>query len=122
MMRKLTVLCVLGTAAAVAGCQSAGPRTARLDRTGVEGSWISTDGVAVSSFNRGAFETVATDTGNKLADGSYVHISANTVQITVNSLIRQTTATVNCAQVSTNQLNCTAEGGQQFTLVRRTTG
>ncbi|MBZ0163954.1 MAG: hypothetical protein K8H74_14730 [Notoacmeibacter sp.] len=121
-MRKLMMICALGAAVSVAGCQSYGPRVARVAPTGFEGSWVSTDGVAISNFNSGAFETVATDTGNKLATGSYVHISANTVQITVNSLIRQTTATVNCAQVSTSQLNCTAEGGQQFTLVRRAAG
>lgn len=121
-MRKLMLFWLFGAAVSVAGCQSYGPRVARVAPTGVEGSWISTDGVAISNFNSGVFETVATDTGNQLATGRYVHISSNTVQITVNSLIRQTTATVNCAQVSVNQLNCTAEGGQQFSLVRRAAG
>ena len=78
--------------------------------------------MAFSNFNAGAFETVAADTGNQLATGSYSYTGDRSVAITVNSLIRQTTTRVNCALVSGSQLNCTAESGQQFTLVRRVTG
>lgn len=122
-MRKILTLAVIATATIVAGCQSGGPGPrARLQPTGVEGQWVSSDGVAYSNFNAGAFETLAADTGNKLADGSYTYSGDKSVAITVNSLIRQTTTRVNCSLVSSTQLNCTAEGGQQFTLVRRVTG
>ncbi len=80
----------------------------------VEGEWLSTDGVAVSRFSGGVFETVATDTGNKLADGSYRMADPRTVEITVMSLIRQTTTNVNCALASPNQLNCTSSTGQNL--------
>lgn len=114
----------IATVLALAGCQGMGSQSRQPSRpapSGVEGEWISTDGVAISRFSAGAFETLATDTGNKLADGSYRHLDQNTVTITVRSLIRQTTTQVNCALVSTTQLNCTGSGGQQFSLMRRPT-
>jgi hypothetical protein len=99
------------------GGQSLPPVTAAP--TGVEGEWLSSDGVAVSRFSGGIFETVATDTGNKLAEGSYRYVDQRTVEITVVSLIRQTTTAVNCAMATTSQLNCTSSAGQQFVLTRR---
>lgn len=84
-----------------------------------EGDWISTDGVAVSRFTNGFFETLATDTGNKLAEGNYNQLDNSTVTISVTSLIRQTTTQVNCALVTSTQLNCTSSTGQQFSLTKR---
>jgi len=109
----------------LAGCMGGGggaqqpPVTARP--TGVEGEWLSSDGVAISRFAGGVFETIATDTGNKLADGSYTYTDARSVTISVRSLIRQTTTAVNCALASPVQLNCTASNGSQFILTRRQT-
>lgn len=110
-------------AAALAGCQSAGPGPgsgpiARQPQ-GVEGEWLSTDGVAMSRFTAGAFETLAVDTGNKLATGSYRNVSPTLVEISVTSIIRQTTSTVNCSLVTPAQMNCTSSAGQQFVLVRK---
>lgn len=118
-------LCKVVAIAAVltlAGCQGMGsqPReAARPAPTGVEGEWISTDGVAVSRFSSGAFETLATDTGNKLAEGNYTQTGPSAVSISVTSLIRQTTTQVNCSMVTQTQLNCTSSAGSQFSLVRR---
>lgn len=84
-----------------------------------DGDWLSTDGVAYSRFNNGIFETLATDTGNRLAEGNYFQSAPNTVSISVTSLIRQTTTQVNCALVTQTQLNCTSSTGQQFSLIRR---
>lgn len=109
-----------GMAGVLAGCMGSGsgnPQQAAA--TGFEGEWLSTDGVAVSRFSGGAFQTTALDTGNKLADGSYQVVDARTVSISVRSLIRQTTTSVNCAMAATNQLNCTSSTGQQFVLTRR---
>ena len=64
------------------------------------------------------FTTNALDTGNKLADGTY-RVSGNMAEITVISLIRNTTTNVNCLLVSPNQMNCTSSTGQQFVLNRR---
>lgn len=111
---------------AVAGCQTGpGPSSpgpvARAPQ-GVEGEWVSTDGVAMSRFNAGAFETLAVDTGNKLATGTYTNISPTMVSISVTSIIRQTTSSVNCSLVTASQMNCTSSAGQQFVLVRKQPG
>ena len=69
-MNRIGVALVLGAAVIAAGCQSAfGPTVRRT--AGVEGNWVDTNGVGLSSFNGGAFTTVAADTGNKLSEGSY---------------------------------------------------
>jgi len=110
----------------LAGCQTGGPGPGSapiaVQPTGVEGEWLSTDGVAMSRFTGGVFETLAVDTGNKLATGSYRYSDAKTIAISVTSIIRQTTSSVNCALVTLQQLNCTSSGGQQFVLVRKQAG
>ncbi|MDH6233484.1 hypothetical protein M2281_004095 [Mesorhizobium soli] len=121
----ISVAAIAAAAAALAGCVGAGPDVINggpvgvAPRGGVEGEWLSTDGVAVSRFSGGAFETNALDTGNKLADGSYRMVDARNVEITMRSLIRQTTSNVNCALATANQLNCTSSSGQQFVMTRR---
>lgn len=124
MIAPRLVLCstALIALAALGGCQMVGSRPAPIAARpqGVEGSWQSTDGIAISRFSGGRFETTATDTGNKLAEGSYRHRDARTVEITVRSLIRQTVSNVNCSLVTPAQLNCTNSEGNQFVLVRRT--
>lgn len=126
----IRVTAAAAMAVALAACQSAGPPPMRggpagpstMPGSGFEGEWISTDGVAISRFTGGRFETLATDTGNKLAEGSYSQVDASTVSISVTSLIRQTTMQVNCALVTQTQLNCTSSTGSQFSLIRRSTG
>ena len=121
--RKLiSAAAIAAAAASLAGCVGSGPGVGgpiSVAPRGVEGEWMSTDGVAVSQFSGGAFQTNALDTGNKLADGSYRMADARTVEITVRSLIRQSTTNVNCALVTPNQLNRTSSNGQQFVLTRR---
>jgi hypothetical protein len=122
--RKTFAISPLVGVLALTGCQMSGPAPAPIARqpTGVEGEWLSTDGVAMSRFTGGAFETLAVDTGNKLATGSYRYADARTIEISVTSIIRQTTSSVNCALVTAQQLNCTSSGGQQFVLVRKQAG
>jgi hypothetical protein len=104
--------------AALAACQSAGPGGPGMAPTGVDGQWMSSDGVAVSTFSGGNFTTTAVDTGNKLAEGTYVVSGAN-VTINGTSVIRQTPVSFNCLMAGGRQLNCTSSSGQNFTLVRR---
>lgn len=126
---KIRAVAALAAMVAIAGCQNVGGpppvrgglSTPQPMQSGFEGDWISTDGVAISRFTNGFFETLATDTGNKLAEGNYTQVDASTVSISVTSLIRQTTTQVNCALVTATQLNCTSSAGQQFSLVRRAT-
>ena len=108
--------------AALAGCMSSGaggPPPMRATPTGVEGAWIDAQGTGLSTFSGGVFQTVATDTGQKLSDGSYVMTGPNAVEINGTSLIRQSPVSFNCLLISTSQLNCTSSGGQQFVLTRR---
>ena len=76
-------------------------------------------GTGLSTIAGGIFTTVATDTGQKLAEGSYMQTTQTSVQITGTSLIRQSPISFNCLLVSSSQLNCTSSGGQQFVLTRR---
>ena len=115
----------MGVAAAVAtmlaACTTSGPDHPPMAATqkGVEGSWIDAKGTGLSTFASGSFNTVATDTGQKLAEGSYTMTGATSVQINGTSLIRQTPVSFNCLMVSTSQLNCTSASGQNFVLTRR---
>lgn len=111
----------LAAVAMLAGCSITGPGgPPRVNQpAGVDGEWIGTDGVAVSTFNGGQFRSTATDTGELLATGNYRYVSQDLVEITINSIIRQTTSKANCAVASTRQLNCTSATGAQFVLVRR---
>jgi hypothetical protein len=106
----------------LAGCMTGGGGgggSARPVQTGVEGTWIDAQGTGLSTIAGGIFTTVATDTGQKLAEGSYMQTTQTSVQITGTSLIRQSPISFNCLLVSSSQLNCTSSGGQQFVLTRR---
>ena len=118
-MITLRVAACMSAMAMLAGCEITGPPISR-QLTGVEGEWVGTDGVAVSSFYDGRFRSSATDTGSLLATGSYRYIGQDLVEVTINSIIRQTTTKANCALVDRRQLNCTSQTGAQFTLIRRT--
>ncbi|AMS40962.1 hypothetical protein N7E70_009980 [Aminobacter sp. NyZ550] len=124
--RKIASAGVLALlAAAIAGCSTSGGGSSggggvRPAPTGVEGAWLDAKGTGLSTFAAGSFQTVATDTGQKLSDGTYILTGANSVQINGTSLIRQSPISFNCLLISANQLNCTSSAGQQFTLTRRT--
>lgn len=113
---------VAGLSVLLAGCMGGGGGgggSTRPVQTGVEGSWIDAQGTGLSTISGGVFTTVATDTGQKLAEGSYVLTNPTSVQISGTSLIRQSPISFNCLLVSTSQLNCTSSAGQQFVLTRR---
>ncbi|ESY67526.1 hypothetical protein LB577_07995 [Mesorhizobium sp. B283B1A] len=121
--RKFLSMGMAGAVASMlAACATSGPGEPPMAASpkGVEGSWIDAKGTGLSTFTAGKFATVATDTGQKLADGSYTMTGATSVQINGTSLIRQTGVSFNCLLVSTSQLNCTSSSGQNFVLTRRT--
>jgi hypothetical protein len=89
----LTGCMIIDTRPPIAVAGPATPQVAAAAPQGIEGEWISTDGVAVTQFTEGAFQTVALDTGKKLADGSYRMVGAQAAEIKMRSLIRQTGAT-----------------------------
>ncbi len=120
-MKPGQISTALVAVALAAGCSISGPGgPPRISQpTGVDGEWVGTDGVAISSFNDGQFRSTAADTGQLLAAGSYRYVSRNLVEVTIHSIIRRTASKANCAIVSNRQLNCTSATGAQFTLLRR---
>lgn len=119
-MKKLSIFLALGATAVLSGCMSTSPRPLPpIEQPAtVEGQWIDPNGI-VSSFENGTFTTRTTDTNQLLASGTYTHTSGKLVQINMTSLVRNTQSKVNCALVTPNQLNCTTEQGQQFSLARK---
>lgn len=122
--RKLvTAAVILVAAGALAACTTSPPPPpgagGGIARSGVEGSWVDAQGTGLSTFSGGVFQTVATDTGQKLSDGSYRMTGPTSVEISGTSLIRQSPISFNCLMISTSQLNCTSATGQNFVLTRR---
>ncbi|MBZ9893750.1 MULTISPECIES: hypothetical protein [unclassified Mesorhizobium] len=120
--RKILSMSVAAaTMVGLAACATSGPDEPSIGVApkGVEGSWIDAKGTGLSTFAGGTFTTVATDTGQKLSDGTYTMTGATSVEIHGTSLIRQTPVSFNCLLVSTSQLNCTSGSGQNFVLTRR---
>lgn len=110
--------------AAIAGCTTGpgpGPSGPIVSAPrGIEGSWIDQQGTGITNFTGGRFETYATDTGQKLSEGSYSMRDPMVAQITGFSLLQQKPVAFNCAVASPVQLNCTSATGQNFVLTRRT--
>ncbi|OHV68682.1 hypothetical protein LCM4577_05525 [Mesorhizobium sp. LCM 4577] len=119
--RKLLSAGAAASLLAAAACTTTGPSEPPPTAApkGVEGNWIDAKGTGLSTFAGGKFTTVATDTGQKLSEGSYTMTGATSVEIHGTSLIRQTPVSFNCLMVSTSQLNCTSASGQNFVLTRR---
>lgn len=119
-MKKLSVCIAFGAVGLLSACESAPQRALPpiQQATTVEGQWTDPNGI-VSTFQAGAFSTRTTDTNQLLASGSYASTGDKMVQINMTSLVRNTQSRVNCALVTANQLNCTTETGQQFSLARK---
>ncbi|UCI09164.1 hypothetical protein [Mesorhizobium sp. B1-1-8] len=119
--KVLSVGAAIALATLLAGCMTGGPEAPPMAAApkGVEGSWIDAKGTGLSTFKAGSFATVATDTGQKLSEGSYTMTGPTSVEIHGTSLIRQTPVSFNCLMISTSQLNCTSASGQNFVLTRR---
>lgn len=118
-----TIGIAAATAVVLAACTTGGPSaplSGNASPRGVEGSWIDAQGTGLSTLSGGSFRTVATDTGQKLSEGSYTVTGPTSVEINGTSLIRQSPISFNCLLVSTSQLNCTSASGQNFVLTRRT--
>lgn len=119
-MKKFAVPVLILTAA-LASCQSDGPRPlpeAPAAPASIDGTWADPNGL-MSTFSAGAFNTRTTDTNQLMASGTYVHTTGNLYEISLTSLVQNKQSKVNCALVSAAQLNCTADSGLKFILTRR---
>ena len=111
------------TATMLSGCIASGPSfrgggaTASRTPTFAEGNWQQ-GALASYIFGNGSFVGTATDTGNKVADGTYRYINSNTIQISSFSAVQQKTIVANCLLISGNTMNCTADSGTTFSLSR----
>ncbi len=122
-MKKSSICLALGASLMLSGCMSSpAPRSLppiqQQQQTSVEGQWIDPNGI-VSSFQAGTFTTRTTDTNQLLASGTYTSKAPTMVEINMTSLVRNTQSRVNCALVTSNQLNCTTDSGAQFSLARK---
>lgn len=124
MKQKLRLMAAAAGLAVLAGCQtgapprSDSPPVARLP-SGVEGEWVGTDGVAVSSLRGGTFTSRSATTGEQLTRGSYVHRDPRTIELSFFSLRTERTTSAACLLVSPSQMNCTLADGNNFVLQRR---
>lgn len=85
----------------------------------IEGTWTDPNGL-ISTFQAGNFNTRTTDTNQLLASGTYVKASGNNLYaINMVSHVQNKQSKVNCAMISPQQLNCTADSGAQFSLARK---
>jgi hypothetical protein len=105
--------------AALAACQSAGPGGSPIAPSGVDGEWMSADGVAISSLNGGKFSSRIVATGETVTTGTYTMRDARTIDLDFFSVKSQQNTKATCMLVSSNQMNCTLAAGTNFTLVRR---
>lgn len=121
-MKIKTSILLLATAAALSACQSSpGPRPLPTIASAptVDGTWSDPNGL-ISTFSAGKFDTRTTDGSNAvLASGTYITQPNGVVEISLFSNLKKTTSRVNCSLAGTNQLNCTADSGTQFSLARR---
>ena len=119
-MKKLVIPALFATAM-LASCQSETTRPLPENNNtpvSIEGTWSDPNGL-ISTFSAGNFNTRTTDTNQLLATGNYINASTNLYSINLTSLVQNKQSKVNCALVSPNQLNCTADSGTQFTLTRK---
>ena len=86
----------------------------------VEGNWAPSSGVAIATFQNGAFINRAVDTGQPFtAGGRYAYAGPDRVAISYTSLVRQTQVNVDCLVVNPAQMDCATADGNQFSLFRR---
>lgn len=118
---KLYALAAIAAAAALSSCatEQSRPLPTAPQPVTIEGAWTDPNGL-LSTFQAGNFNTRTTDTNQLLASGTYVKGQGpNLYEISLTSHVQNKQSRVNCALISPQQLNCTADSGAQFTLTRR---
>lgn len=112
----------IAATAALAACTTIGSGPIEPPKPkGIDGEWVDSRGINTATFANGTFTSVATDTRQVVARGSYTYTDpAQTgVSLAFTSLLRNTTVNANCLVVMPSQMNCTTNSGAQFSLVRK---
>ena len=107
-------------AAAITRCQSAPDRPApvKLPPSPVDGEWMGTDGVAISSLYGGQFRSRSVKTGETLTEGTYKFRDQNTIDLSFYSVKTQQQTAAACLLAAPDKMNCTLGNGTQFVLTR----
>jgi hypothetical protein len=108
-------------AAAIAGCQSSGPdrpAPVNVPSSPVDGEWIGSDGVAISSLYGGRFRSRSVQTGETLTEGTYKFRDQNTIDLSFYSVKTKQQTAAACLLATQDQMNCTLGNGTQFVLTR----
>lgn len=124
-MRVFKPLLAIAMVGAVAGCVIESPQPRQPARptlppqpTGVEGNWQNTQGLYNATFNNGQTVWVDTQTGATLVRGNYSRTNQTDYALTLTSEVSGKTLQANCRLFTVNQLNCSREDGNQFSMVR----
>ncbi len=126
-MRNVKLIAIMA-AATIAGCQSGNygggqaPTITAPAKPAVEGQWIGTDGVAISTFQAGKFTSALAQSGEPLTEGSYTVEPNGLIKIQFYSVKAQKDVAANCLIAEGTRLNCTLDNGTQFSLVRKSIG
>jgi hypothetical protein len=119
MIRRTIAIALAGTL--LAACQNASPqmgmRSAGPAATAMDGSWASTDGVFVASFQGGNFTSRFTRTNEILAQGRY-SVSGSQVNMSWLSVATQQERSAACTISGSDTVRCSQAGGGGFDLKR----
>jgi hypothetical protein len=83
----------------------------------MDGTWASTDGVFIASFQHGKFVSRFTKTNEILAQGTYT-VSGNSVSMQWLSVQAQQQRSANCSMTDASTVSCDQAGGGAFDLQR----
>lgn len=109
-MRFLVLVAIV--AATLTACQSA-----RFGG-GVDGTWISSDGVLVSTFSQGAFTSRVTTTGETVVEDGRYSRTGDKLTLAWTSLVANQRRSAECTVNSPTVMSCTPSQGDAFTLTR----
>src|SRR5262245_40913874 len=81
---------------ALAACQSAGPGGSGPAGNAVDGEWMSSDGVAISTLNGGKFSSRVVATGETVTTGTYTLRDPRTIDLDFFSVKSQQNTKATC--------------------------
>ena len=116
-MPRLALVALLAVPVIAAGCQ----QTAKINPTagggGLTGTWFPDGGGYTARFDNGAFTSIATDTSSVISQGSYVVISAESIELTWQSNVTGLANSASCDRPDVDRLDCTDASGRTFILI-----
>lgn len=115
-MIRASIITALAVPMLLAACQSM-QQSARPARSAMDGSWASTDGVFVASFQSGNFTSRFVKTNEVLAQGTYT-VTGGQVAMRWLSVATQQERSADCSFTGADAVHCNQMGGGGFELRR----